>query len=161
DLTATDTRTPPRACRDMYSGALEDNAQCFFAGECASGACEIAPGCTMSACCSGSCVPTPTVGRIGDACDAPLACVDTFCATRGDHRCHVFAALNEQCLDDDRSCTYGLFCVTGTCRVAPHLGEPCPYQRCADEGLRCDLDTATCVRLGLPGDACAMFTDCS
>jgi hypothetical protein len=50
----------------------------------------------------------------------------------------------------------------GTCRALPHAGEPCPYQRCADENLRCDdASTHTCVPVGLPGDPCLASSECA
>jgi hypothetical protein len=66
----------------------------------------------------------------------------------------------------DRECSDGLACVgagsaPGTCGALPRAGEPCPYQRCTDENLRCDASTHRCAAVGLAGDPCPTATECA
>lgn len=163
DATARDTRVVPDACKKMFRGKIADGESCAFDEECASSRCDQGV-CPEGVCCVGMCGETRGAGTPGAPCDTSPECVAGFCTA--DHVCQPLLAENATCMSDDQ-CDYGLACVSptpsvpGDCKPLPHLGEACPYQRCADINLRCDLATTTCVAVGLPGDPCNAHGDCS
>jgi hypothetical protein len=157
DLTRRADRVVP-ACAQVLTGTLADGASCAFDDECGSGECD-APVCSPATCCLGTCA-APLADH---ACRRDDQCgVDEFCGD--DHGCHARALAGATC-EADAACADGLGCIgatelmPGNCRELPHVGEPCPYLRCADLGAVCS--SGTCVAVGLPGAACATHTDCS
>jgi hypothetical protein len=146
------------ACDLVLTGTLPDDASCAFDAECVSGACD-APACSPATCCLGACAATlaDAACRRDDQCG-----VDQFCGE--DHACHARALAGATC-EADGECADGLGCIgvtelmPGNCRALPHLGEACPYLRCADVGATCT--GGTCAAVGLPGAACATDDDCS
>jgi hypothetical protein len=162
DLTSRDVRVAPAACSNMFRGRVADGDPCSFDQECASSRCEL-PVCAEGVCCIGACGPSRPRGHVGDACDRTSECIDGYCDVN--HTCHALGGADAVCNSDDQ-CDYGLGCVQaspslpGNCRKLPHLGEPCPYQRCADINAICDA-TTHCVALGLPGAPCTAHGDCS
>ena len=164
DLTARDSHLPPKACGQMLTGRVTGGDSCSIDVECASGTCELPAMCPERACCVGACRPTESPAPAGGGCAKDHDCVDGLVCGR-DLTCHVPAGAEEACRSD-RECGDGLACIgaaeaPGMCRNLPHVGETCPYQRCADENLRCDGDTHTCVPVGLPGDPCPKSNECS
>lgn len=164
DLTAHDAHIPPSACSEMFTGRVADGEACSIDVECASGTCDLPMSCPEMGCCFGICRATQTPGKVGDAC-AKLRDCKTGLVCGQDLTCHAPAGVGEAC-GSDRECVDGLACVgagstPGTCRALPHAGELCSYQRCADENLRCDENTHTCVPVGLPGDPCPTSTECA
>ncbi|HET7501991.1 MAG TPA: hypothetical protein VFK02_13335 [Kofleriaceae bacterium] len=165
DLTAEDARARPAACDRMLAGAIAGGEPCQIDAECVSGTCEPSSGCPESGCCAGTCRPAQAPAGDGGGCAQDGDCRDGLvCAT--DRTCRTPAGPGEPCAAD-RECAAGLGCINplstmpGTCRPLPHLGEPCPYLRCADENLRCDETQASCVALGLPGAPCGGDLECS
>ena len=166
DITAHDAHLPPAACTQMYVGRVADGAPCFMDVECASGSCDVPVAtCPEIGCCMGMCRATRPPGGAGDACSNQRDCRDGLVCGQ-DAKCHAPAAVGEACRVD-HECGDGLACVgasgdiPGACRALPHVGEPCPFQRCADQNLRCDGDSHRCVAVGLPGDPCPKSTECS
>ena len=163
DLTARDVRVLPDACAAMFHGKVADGDMCSFDAECASARCDLPASCTEGTCCVGACGPSRPHGHVGAACDRTSECIDGYCDA--DHTCHALGAADAMCTGDDQ-CGYGLACVSpspslpGSCKKLPHLGEACPYKRCADLGATCDA-TSHCVALGLPGASCTSYLDCS
>jgi len=162
DLTSRDFRVVPDACKKMFQGKIADGDPCAFDQECASSRCDQGV-CPEGACCIGACGVTRSGGNAGDACDRSSECVSGFCDV--DHICHALGAVNAPCARDEQ-CDFGLACVSpspsipGECRPLPHLGDVCPYSRCAEQGAVCDA-SHHCVPVGLPGAACASQGDCS
>jgi hypothetical protein len=162
DLTSRDVRVRPEACTNMFHGKIGDGDTCSFDEECASSRCDF-PVCVSGSCCVGTCGEAHTGGRVGDSCARNVDCIDGYCDV--DHTCHGLGEAEAICLNDDQ-CGYDLACVSpspsipGNCKKLPHLGDLCPYQRCADLGTNCDA-SLHCVALGLPGAACAAQGDCS
>ena len=118
----------------------------------------------LAGCCAGTCKPRLD-SKTDGPCETSRDCAgDAFCGD--DKACHPLAAAGQDCRSD-ADCQFGLACINplstapGTCRAVGHAGEPCPYLRCADEGLRCEVATHTCVPVGLPGASCVDFRDCS
>jgi hypothetical protein len=166
DLSAHDSRIQPAVCAAMFNGTLAGGAACSINIECASGTCELPMTCPEAGCCVGACRASQAPDKVGGACAKDHDCANGLvCA--GDMTCHALAKATEDCTND-HECADGLGCINplatmpGTCRALPHLGEPCPYLRCADENLRCDeASTHSCVLLGLTGATCATSTECS
>lgn len=162
DLTSREFRVLPDACKKMFRGRIADGEPCAFDEECSSSRCNHGV-CPEGVCCYGTCGETHRSGNPGDPCERSSECTDGFCDT--DHVCHALLADSAACTLDAQ-CNYGLACLSpspsipGQCLPLPHLGQPCPYQRCADAGLVCDA-TSHCVALGLPGAACTVNQDCS
>lgn len=162
DLTSREFRVTPEACRRMFRGRIADGDACAFDEECASGRCDQGV-CPEGVCCIGLCGETRVGGHPGDACGRSSECIDGYCDA--DHSCHALAAENAACLRDEQ-CEFGLACVSpspsipGECRPLPHLGEPCPYQRCAEANAICDA-TGRCAAVGLAGAPCTSHTECS
>ena len=162
DLTSRDVRVRPDACTKMFRGKIGDGDACSFNEECASSRCDF-PVCVSGSCCVGTCGPSRPRGHAGDVCDRTSECIDGYCDA--DHTCHDLGAAEAMCINDDQ-CGYDLACVSpspsipGNCKKLPHLGDACPYERCADLGTTCDV-SHHCVALGLPGAACAAHSDCS
>lgn len=164
DLTALDARTGPTACSRMVRGTLAAQSPCSFDAECVSGVCEIGE-CPPAGCCIGSCRATQATAGADQPCARPTDCADGLvCASS--RACRAPAGAGEDCASD-RECAAGLGCINplatmpGTCRALPHLGEDCPYGRCADEGARCDAARGRCTPTGLPGAPCGGPEDCS
>lgn len=162
DQTSRAARVVPEACRSRFRGKIADGAACAFDEECTSARCDQGA-CPEGVCCVGACGATRSGGAPGDTCDRTSECGDGFCGD--DHTCHALAAAGADCMGDAQ-CDYGLACASpspslpGTCRALPHVGEACPYARCADLGMRCDA-TAHCVPLGQVGEACMAQVECS
>lgn len=134
NTTSEDVRRS-EGCDAALRGTLPKGADCTFDLECASGACN-APSCTME-CCRGTCV------------DA-------------EPRVEATIAIGGMCRED-RECVFGAACVgagidPGFCRTLPLAGEMCPYNRCAEVGVRCDL--GMCVGSGI-GAPCTNDLQCS
>jgi hypothetical protein len=166
DQTAHDVHIASSACTDMYVGRVADGDRCFLDAECASGTCEVPTAtCPEIGCCAGTCRATRAPGAAGDACTQQRDCRDGLICGH-DRTCHAPAAAGVPC-QLDRECGDGLACVeasgdiAGTCRALPHAGEPCSFQRCAEQNLRCDPDTHLCTPVGLPGDPCPKGIECS
>jgi hypothetical protein len=166
DLSTLDGRSLPAACSAAFIGSLAGGEACALDAECASGTCEQRQDCPESGCCFSACRPTQSPQAEGGSCAKDRDCqAGLICGTA--QRCQKPAAAGADC-NSDHECDDGLGCINplstmpGTCRPLPHLGEACPYLRCADEDLRCDdAGTHTCVALGLPGAPCASAFDCS
>ena len=162
DLTSREARAVPDACRKMFRGRIADGEACAFDDECASSRCDQGV-CPEGVCCIGACGATRARGKPGDACDRSSECIDGFCDS--DHACHGLAVANATCVRDEQ-CGFGLACVSpspsipGECKPLPHLGEACPFQRCADANEICDA-TSRCVAVGLAGASCTSHADCS
>jgi hypothetical protein len=162
DVTSREVRVMPEPCLTMFHGSVADGDRCSFDQECVSSRCEL-PLCEEGVCCVGMCGPSRPRGRVGDACDRTSECIDGFCDV--DHTCHALGGAEASC-SNDAQCDYGLACaqaspsLPGNCKTLPHLGDLCPYRRCADVNAICDA-TLHCVALGLPGSPCASQGDCS
>lgn len=162
DETSRDVRVPPDACSSMFHGKIADGDACSFDAECGSSRCDL-PICAEGGCCVGACGPSRPRGHVGDACDRTSECIDSYCDV--DHTCRPLGDAEAMCTRDDQ-CGYDLACVSpspsipGNCKKLPHVGELCPYQRCADLGTTCDA-SLHCVPLGLPGAPCTSQGDCS
>jgi hypothetical protein len=162
DVTTRDVRVVPDACKKMFRGRIAAGDACAFDEECASSRCGQQV-CPEGACCVGTC-DAATAGGPGDACDRSSQCSDGFCDA-ADHTCRALIAANTTCMRDEE-CDFGLACLSpspslpGTCKPLPHVGEACPYQRCAELGAVCDA-TSHCVAVGLPGKPCTSNGDCS
>lgn len=166
DLSALDGRSPPAPCAGVFAGKLQGGEACSLDAECASGTCEQRQDCPESGCCVSACRPVQSSASDGGACAKDRDCQTGLICAKA-QRCQKPAAAGADC-NNDRECGDGLGCINplstmpGTCRALPHLGEACPYLRCAGENLRCDdAGTHTCVALGLPGAPCATAADCS
>ena len=166
DLTAHDAHIAPAPCSEMFTGTLAGGESCSIDPECVSGRCVLPATCPPTGCCVGACRPAQPPGQPGDSCALPADCSDGLVCGE-DLTCHVPAAAGGACRND-RECSDGLGCLganptsPGTCGALPHLGEPCPYLRCAELDLRCDdADTHSCVTVGLPGDPCVPATECA
>jgi hypothetical protein len=163
DLTMPDARTDPSACTKMLRGTQAALLPCSFDAECVSGVCEL--GECSNGCCLGTCRAVLPPGGDGLPCTKATDCKDGLVCGMS-RTCHAPAAAGEDCASD-RECAAGLGCINplttmpGTSRVLPHLGEECPYGRCADEGARCDTASGACQFVGLPGAACNEPGDCS
>jgi hypothetical protein len=166
DLSTAAGRTAPAACIQMLAGTVNGGDPCELDAECASGTCEFPDNCPETGCCTGMCRPAPSPGAAGADCARDRDCQSGLvCSTQ--KQCLAPAAAGGDCRTD-RECADGLGCINplstmpGTCRPLPHLGEACPYSRCADQNLRCDVGgTNTCVALGLPGATCRTDANCS
>lgn len=162
DVTSRDLRVVSESCTKMFHGHVADGDACAFDQECASSRCDRGV-CPDGVCCAGVCSSTRTGGNLGDACDKTSDCVGGLCDA--DRTCHALVAADGMCTADEE-CNYNTACVSpspsipGECKVLPHVGETCPYQRCADVGTTCDA-TQHCVALGLPGAPCTSHGDCS
>lgn len=162
DLTSREFRVVPEACKRMFRGRIPDGESCAFDEECVSSRCD-QEGCSEGVCCIGTCGATHTSGSPGAVCERSSECTDGFCDT--DAACHALLSADATCATDEQ-CGYGLAClspapsVPGQCNPLPHIGEACPYQRCADAGAVCDA-TSHCRAVGLPGAACTAAGDCS
>jgi hypothetical protein len=167
DRTADDVRSPPEACSRMFGGTLAGGAACSIDAECASGTCEMPVTCPEIGCCVGSCRAAQAPGGAGATCARSRDCAGGLICAQ-DRTCRAPARAGEDCRADGE-CAAGLACINplstmpGTCRALPHVGQPCPYGSCADEGLRCDNVSLPqiCVAYGLVGDACSGPDTCS
>lgn len=165
DLTTRDAHLGIKACAEMYSGTLVGGASCSIDAECASGTCELPETCPELQCCTGTCRATQAAGKAGDSCAKTRDCVDGLVCGQ-DQTCRIPANAGDPCRSD-LECGDGLGCIgavlptPGICRALPHAGEPCPYQRCAEENLRCDATTHSCVPVGLTGDPCPTSAECA
>jgi hypothetical protein len=165
DLTAHDAHFEPEACAEMFTGKVTGGDSCSIDAECASATCELPELCPETGCCVGACRPAQAPGEAGAACAKARDCTQGL-VCGADRTCHRQVAAGESC-GSDRECGDGLACIgasslmPGNCRALPHVGEPCPYLRCADVNLRCDdTKTHTCVALGLSGEPCTISTEC-
>lgn len=165
DLTTRDSHIAPKACDEMMTGRVAGGDSCSVDAECASGTCNLPAMCPERACCVGTCRPTQPPGKTGAGCAKDHDCVDGLVCGQ-DLMCRSPGSAGAACNSDDE-CGDGLGCVgalsttPGTCKALPHVGQACPYQRCAEENLRCDAATNMCVPVGLPGDPCPTSTECS
>lgn len=166
DLSTAAGRTAPGACGRTLAGTLGGGEVCELDAECESGTCAFPDDCPETGCCMGTCRAAQSPGAASTGCAKDRDCQSGLvCSTQ--KQCLAPAAAGGDCRTD-RECADGLGCINplstmpGTCRPLPHLGEACPYARCADQNLRCDQATThTCVALGLPGATCASDADCS
>lgn len=164
DVTSHDAHTPPPACGEMLSGRVADTEECSIDAECGSSSCVRTMECPEASCCPGRCAATEVPGAAGEPCRTARGCqAGLVCGA--DLTCQAPAGAGQACRGD-RECMDGLACVgvtdlPGMCNALPGAGARCPYGRCADENLRCDADTSTCVAVGLPGDPCMAPSDCS
>ena len=165
DLTARDVRTPPAACRAMYTGRVAGGEMCSIDAECASATCELPDNCPEAGCCVGACRPAQSPAKAGGGCAKDHDCADGLvCGV--DLTCRAPGAADGACAAD-HECAESLACIgasggtPGMCRKLPHAGEACGFQRCAEENLRCDDGSHTCVARGLPGDPCPTATECA
>jgi hypothetical protein len=162
DVTSREARVPPAPCIEMFHGKIADGDPCSFDEECASSRCNL-PICAEGVCCVGACGTSRPPGRRGDPCDRTSECVDGYCAA--DMTCQPLGTIGQSCMNDSE-CGYDLACLQATpslpgqCGAAPHLGQLCPYQRCADIGTICDGSTH-CAAVGLPHQVCVAHRDCS
>lgn len=165
DVTSREARIPPIACVEMYRGRVADGEPCSIDVECASGTCDLPRAeCPDTGCCVGTCRAARS-GGAGDPCSTLRECRDGLVCGQ-DMQCRAPAAAGGVChvdieCDDGLACVGGSGDIPGACRALPRVGEPCPYQRCAEENLRCDPDTHTCVPVGLRGDPCPRSTECT
>jgi hypothetical protein len=166
DLTTSEARAGIAACADMLVGKVADGGACALDVECTSGTCELPSDCLEFGCCVGTCRASRSGGAAGDPCVKQRECKAGLVCGQNE-TCVAPASAGGAC-HVDRECAAGLACVglvapsPGTCAALPHLGEPCPEQRCADENLRCDVGgTNTCVALGVPGAACPDGDECA
>lgn len=166
DLTSGDLRAQVGSCGRVFAGTLPGGTACSLDAECASGTCTFPADCPESGCCTGACREVAAPGAAGAGCAKDRDCQGNLVCAK-DKLCRSIGGAGDDCAAD-RECGDGLACIDpkpmmpGTCRPLPHLGEECPYLRCADEGLRCDSSgTHRCVALGLPGSPCASGADCS
>lgn len=165
DLTATDSHIAPPACSAMYGGTIKGGESCSIDAECASGTCSLPTDCPTTGCCVGACRPVQEPASAGGSCAKNHDCASGLvCATDG--TCRKPGGDGAAC-GSDRECAEGLGCTgaapvsTGVCHRLPHAGEACPYQRCADENLRCDATSHQCVAVGKLGDACPTGIECA
>jgi hypothetical protein len=165
DLTTRDSHIAPKACAETFVGTLAGGMRCSIDAVCTSGTCDLPAVCPPMGCCVGACRPAQPPAKAGAACAKAHDCEGGLvCATDG--RCRVAAAVGGEC-GSDRECGDALGCIgassmmPGTCRVLPHVGEACPYLRCADENLRCDEALLSCVPVGLTGDPCSTLIECA
>lgn len=165
DASNLDGDVEPIDCLAMFSGTVAGGAACSINEECSSGTCNLPSECPSTGCCVGTCRPTQAPGKTGDGCGRATDCGEGLVCGR-DLSCHIPAGDGSAC-GSNRECADGFGCVgqvaamPGTCRALPHLGQACPYRKCAGENLRCDADSGTCVALGLPGDPCPTSIECS
>lgn len=162
DLTASDGREVPAICNTVLVGLVPAGGTCAADRECGTNRCD-AKLCGRDQCCVGGCESYVAPAAVGTPCIERVGCVDgAFCGR--DAQCHALSAATKAC-DLDTDCEPGLGCIgsteleAGACRPLPHLGEACPYLRCAEIGARCD--NLTCVEYGLAGDACVSSAECS
>jgi hypothetical protein len=166
DVTAHDAHVAPAACAEVVTGALAGGDACSIDAECASGTCELPATCPEAGCCVGACRAAQAPGQPGAGCAKDRDCgAGLVCGQ--DLTCHVPGKADEPCRID-RECGDGLACVgaggatAGTCHALPHLGEICPYHRCAEINLRCDdASMNLCAPVGLPGAPCPASTECA
>lgn len=162
---AIDARVEPAACAATLTGTIAGGASCSFDIECESRTCELPTECPETGCCEGTCRPAQAAGGAGVACAKPTDCADGLvCGIDGE--CRAPSGETELCRNDAQ-CADGLGCVgatplmAGRCRPLAGAGQPCPYLRCADDHMRCDEETHTCVAVGLIGAACPRGVECS
>lgn len=162
DATTAEVRTVPAACEHVLIGTIATDVTCVDDRECATGRCDAAR-CAPDACCPGGCAAYAAPATVGEMCDPEVGCVEgAFCGA--DKLCHALGGVSAPC-DTDLHCEPRLACIgptdlqPGACRPLPVLGEPCPYQRCAEIGALCDR--GICVKIGITGDPCSTDTDCS
>jgi len=165
DLTTDDAHLGLKSCAEMYRGTREGGEECAFESECVSGTCNVPADCGGNGCCNGTCRPAQKPSSVDGDCAKTSDCERGLVCSK-DLKCTAQGSDGANCKSDPE-CSTGFACVgatlntAGTCRALPHLGEPCPYQRCSDENLRCDSNSHTCVAAGLPGDSCPTLTECS
>lgn len=154
---------PPAACDEVFTGLVADGGDCWIDGECASGHCTPASGCT-DACCPGSCritLPPATPIPIGEDCSLGICVDEAYCPRdQVPPLCTARAAADGSCTDPN-GCQSGLYCAidpdsgTGTCRTPPQEGEACDPAAavCARLDDYCDPLTSTCrVKEPVGGD---------
>lgn len=161
DATDMSERVEPAACKQIFTGKVQQGAACAFDDECASGVCLI-PGCN-NACCPGQCGPAEPPAQIGASC-ANVMCVDNaYCDLT--QTCRALVAQGGACMDSSW-CNFGLGCTgttgggMGTCNPLPATGAPCPDQQCASIGDVCNAQQM-CAVDGLPGAPCIGSGECS
>jgi hypothetical protein len=167
DSTGADVHLPPDACVKMLTGTVAGGGNCSINAVCASGTCVLPTECPepSQGCCVGACRPTQAPAAAGGSCVQDYDC-QTGLVCGADATCHKPGAEGDDC-GSDPECGDGLGCIgatpdqTGICRTLPHIGEECPYLRCAEINLRCDGTSHTCVAYGLPGDTCPTGSECA
>jgi hypothetical protein len=159
DTTDAAGRITPTACDKIFTGTLADSASCVNGHECLSQVCNI-PVCVV-ACCAGTCTGSdiPHRAKLGEACTS-LPCEQGSYCDFTSMMCVALYPAGTTCTGSFQ-CAYGTACAgtPKTCMALPKLGEACPDGMCRDDGQVCT--GGTCVRVGLPGDACTVATDCS
>jgi hypothetical protein len=164
DSSQESARVPPRACGQLFTGALEDSALCFSSHECMSQQCS---GVNDELCLPGVCVgdtsSTDALPGLGEICANGLCAAGAFCdPTR--FMCIRLRRAGEECMFFDlEECAYGYVCqyVSGggppVCTEPAALGEPCGGG-CRDIGAYCDTDTGLCTPYLLDGQPCEQAT---
>lgn len=109
-----------------------------------------------------TCVALP---REGEECSSRCADGLTCIEQRGVSSCRRPGRLAESCLDlfgiSGPVCDVGLACRSGSCEVAPRIGEPCSDDQICEPGLACFFDTNTCQPPGTEGDECESSGICT
>ncbi len=152
-----DWRARDAVCAAVFEGQVELGGACHVGEECRSGSC-LVRNCNPRSCCTGACVaPQLVFAEIGEPCAD--GCVEgAYCGAGG--TCVPLEPAGGRC-QSDYVCGYGLRCDEGTCADTPGRGEPCTDGTCENAfGDRCDLTSATCVRLSPAAGRCLGDYDC-
>lgn len=163
DKTDEAGRTPPLECSQLFRGAVDADGTCFQDAECISGNCQIQVAdqtCAMGKCVGNTPVVPPALLQEGQSCISTSQCAPGLLCGTTTAKCEPLHAAGVTC-NTNADCAYGLGCAgsPATCKTLPAIGEACPEYTCRDDGARCASNV--CVKVGLPGDACASSTDCS
>lgn len=160
DATNAPGERTPDACSRMLEGTVAEGGACALDEECISQDCNIQD-CAPDTCCQGTCEPGEVAlpPHLGESCTIPGSCVDSYC----DLSTGICTAL----LADGAACESASQCASASClgtlcRPRVDTGEPCgPLAECALIGDTCSEQTMTCTPVGLVGDACTTYADCS
>ena len=155
--TCGDPRAVQRACRRVFTGALEEGQSCADTSECSPGHyCQRTSGAS-----SGRCVnESLSRGRLGEACGETCTHYDEqqFTSCTG-----LSSNVTTQCYTNDR-----LFCNDAhLCAPVPALGQPCTAASTCAGDTFCDTTVSTCAARRTSGscgefnDACAAEAFCS
>jgi hypothetical protein len=160
DSTSKTAREQPEPCKHIFNGLAKMGEACAFDTECQSQNCVI-PGSAMGDCPQGTCGPQIPLAKAGESCTGVDCDVGLFCNSSS--QCQTLVAANGAC-DFASDCDYGLGCIGAsgamTCQALPKIGSMCPNGACEEIGAVCNM-AKSCVKAGLPGDACASDFDCT
>jgi hypothetical protein len=152
-------REQPEPCKHIFNGLAKMGEACAFDTECQSANCVI-PGGATGDCPQGMCGAEIPLAKAGESCTG-VDCVEgNFC--NGMNQCQPLVQMGGAC-DFSSDCDFGLGCIgatTMTCQPVPHIGSACPDGACEEIGANCNA-SKSCVKVGLPGDACTVDTDCT